>query len=80
MPVVPPVWFFTRRRPGQAEGLVEAFANIYTNFIECIKMRAEGKKPHRDFPGIEEGIRGMKFIDAVIESGEKNASWTKIEK
>ena len=69
----------TRTPFGHPEGYLEAFANLYSNFISTLRDRLEGNDPStRDFPGIEDGIKGMKFIDAVIESGEKNASWIKV--
>jgi hypothetical protein len=42
----------------------------------------EGREPteiENDFPKIEDGIRGMAFIDAVVASGHNNAAWTKVE-
>jgi predicted dehydrogenase len=32
-----------------------------------------------DFPGIDEGIRGMTFIETVIKSNATDAKWTKFE-
>jgi predicted dehydrogenase len=71
----------TRIPAGHPEGYLEAFANIYKNFAATIQARLEGNDPnpfHLDFPTVEDGVRGMKFIDAVIESGQNNAAWTKI--
>ncbi len=71
----------TRTPAGHPEGYLEAFANIYKNFAATITARKEGKTPSAhdlDFPTVEDGVRGMKFIDAVIESGKNNAAWTKI--
>ena len=60
---------------GHPEGFIEAFANLYRNFaLEILAKKNAGKKdPSYDFPGIEDGVRGMKFLDAVINSsrGEK---------
>ena len=72
----------TRTPAGHPEGYLEAFANIYRNFAMTVVARMSGENPkeeHLDFPGVEDGIRGMKFIDAVIDSGENNAAWTKID-
>ena len=71
----------TRTPAGHPEGYLEAFANIYRNFAMVVQAILEGEKPDKvylDFPTIEDGVRGMKFIDAVIESGRNNAAWTKI--
>jgi len=70
----------TRTPAGHPEGYLEAFANIYRNFSKVVQARLEGKKAdpvYHDFPTVEDGVRGMKFIDAVIASGQNNAAWTK---
>lgn len=72
----------TRVPAGHPEGYLEAFANIYRNFSKVVQARLAGVEPDPqflDFPTVEEGVRGMKFIDAVIASGKNNAAWTKIE-
>jgi len=69
----------TRTPAGHPEGYIEAFANHYRNFALCVKASFEGKKPKEewlDFPGIEDGVRGMAFIDNVIESGNSQKKWT----
>ncbi len=71
----------TRTPAGHPEGYLEAFANIYKNFASTVRARIEGKTASEfdlDFPTVEDGVRGMKFIDAVIASGQNNAAWTKI--
>ena len=71
----------TRTPAGHPEGYLEAFANIYRNFAYTVNAKIEGKQPdkqHLDFPTIADGVRGMKFIDAVIESGKNNAKWTEM--
>jgi hypothetical protein len=50
---------------------LEAFANLYRNFALTVSARIEGETPKDewlDFPGIEEGVRGMAFIENVVES------------
>ena len=62
----------TRTPGGHPEGYLEAFANIYRNFSLTLRAKMNGEQPKPewlDFPGVEDGIRGMKFIDAVVESG-----------
>ncbi|WP_232335649.1 Gfo/Idh/MocA family protein [Mucilaginibacter arboris] len=69
----------TRTPAGHPEGYLEAFANLYKNFAFTIKAGLEGKKPEKewlDFPGIEEGVRGMAFIENVIASGKSEKKWT----
>ena len=70
----------TRVPAGHPEGYIEAFANIYRNFAKCIQARLEDKivdEIYLDFPSIEEGVRGMRFIEAVVNSGKSNKKWVK---
>ncbi len=71
----------TRTPAGHPEGYLEAFANIYRNFAATLRARTDGREPtgiENDFPKIEDGIRGMAFIEAVVASGKANAAWTKL--
>ncbi|OKL41848.1 Gfo/Idh/MocA family protein [Pontibacter flavimaris] len=68
----------TRTPAGHPEGYLEAFANLYRNFALCIKADMAGEQPKPewlDFPGIEEGVRGMAFIEGVIASGKSDQKW-----
>jgi predicted dehydrogenase len=72
----------TRVPAGHPEGYIEAFANIYRNFAKCIQARLEGKEVdeiYLDFPSIEEGVRGMRFIEAVVHSGKSNKKWIELK-
>jgi hypothetical protein len=74
----------TRTPPAHPEGYLEGFANIYKNFANHIRARLEGHKlpkddPALDYPRIEDGVRGMAFIEAVVKSSKKNAAWTKLD-
>jgi predicted dehydrogenase len=74
----------TRTPPAHPEGYLEAFANIYRNFAQAIRARLEKKKipkddPANDYPKIEDGVRGMAFIEAVVASSKANATWTRLE-
>jgi predicted dehydrogenase len=70
----------TRVPPGHPEGYLEGFANIYTEVARAIKARRSGKKVDKDvqFPGIEDGVAGMAFIEACVKSSAKNGKWTKV--
>ncbi|MCL7763973.1 Gfo/Idh/MocA family oxidoreductase [Polaribacter sp. Z014] len=64
---------------GHPEGYLEAFATIYKNFathVLAVNNNKEIAKP--DYPGIEDGVRGLKFIYAAVESSKENAVWKKI--
>ena len=68
-----------RTPSGHPEGFIEAFANIYRNFAYSVSNYRDNKKndPIYDYPTVQDGYRGMKFIDAVIESSEKS-KWINI--
>ncbi|AMR32204.1 oxidoreductase [Mucilaginibacter sp. PAMC 26640] len=64
---------------GHPEGYLEAFANLYRNFALTLSAKIEGVEPKAewlDFPGIEEGIRGMAFINNVVASNASDQKWT----
>ncbi|HWK03389.1 MAG TPA: Gfo/Idh/MocA family oxidoreductase [Puia sp.] len=64
---------------GHPEGYLEAFANLYRNFALTLAARLDGVKPTEemlDFPTVEEGVRGMAFIDNVVRSNESLDKWT----
>ena len=70
----------TRVPPGHPEGYLEGFANIYTEVARAIKAKRAGKKPDKDvqFPGIEDGVAGMAFIEACVKSSAKNGKWVRV--
>ena len=64
---------------GHPEGYLEAFANIYRNFALTLGCKIDGSTPTAemlDFPGIEDGLRGMAFIDNVVASSQSDKKWT----
>lgn len=70
----------TRTPGGHPEGYLEAFANLYHNFALSVKAKIEGTEaaPEAlDYPGIDDGVRGMAFIENVIASGKSDIKWTK---
>ncbi|MEI6946421.1 Gfo/Idh/MocA family oxidoreductase [Paraflavisolibacter sp. H34] len=69
----------TRVPAGHPEGYLEAFANHYRNFALSVRAAAQNETPRKewlDFPGLEDGIRGMAFIENVIRSGRSTEKWT----
>ena len=63
---------------GHPEGYLEAFGNIYHNFAQTLTARLDGTQPSAeslDFPGVEDGIRGMEFIDHVVASAASLEKW-----
>ena len=70
----------TRLPAGHPEAFLEAFANIYRNYAITLRARMNGEEPnpiYTDFPGIEEGIRGLAFVDTCIASSQSDEKWTK---
>ena len=72
----------TRLPMGHPEGFIEAFANIYRNFILTLKSILNGKEPEQkylDFPSVRDGVRGMAFIETVVEASKSDTKWTKFK-
>lgn len=71
----------TRLPFGHPEGLIEAFGNVYRNVATSIQCRLTGQEiPEfaKDYPSVYEGLRGMQFIDKVVESGNSDIKWTEL--
>ena len=72
----------SRLPSGHPEALLEAIANIYNNFGDTIRNKENNLEIDenliRDFPNVDDGVRGMKFIDAVIKNSNGNEKWTLI--
>jgi len=67
---------------GHPEGYLEAFGNIYRNFALTLSAKIDGttaSKEALDFPGVDDGIRGMAFIDNVVASGQSKQKWTEFK-
>lgn len=68
----------TRVPGGHPEGYLEAFANIYRNFALTIGAISQGQQPTEamlDFPRVEDGVRGMAFIENVVASSASDQKW-----
>lgn len=71
-----------RTPAGHPEGYLEAFANHYRNFALSVQARIAGETPKPewlDYPGVEEGVRGMAFIENVVRSGRSKEKWVDFE-
>lgn len=68
----------TRLPGGHPEGFIEAFAVLYREFADALIARQQGQEipMPATLPGIEAGVRGMRFIERAIESS-RNESWVK---
>jgi predicted dehydrogenase len=70
---------FTRTPAGHPEGYLEAFANIYRAFGKAVRDYKPGKKinPDKyDFPDVEDGVRGMNFVQTAVKSASSTRKWT----
>jgi predicted dehydrogenase len=70
----------SRLPSGHPEGYFEAFANLYAAFIAAVAKKKAGDTltaTDLDFPGVDEGIRGVRFIERCVESSCKGATWVR---
>ncbi len=70
---------YCRLPAGHPEGFIEAFANIYLEFAKALRAKLSNEKTagsNYDFPDAKDGIRGMAFIQTVLESAKSNKKWT----
>jgi predicted dehydrogenase len=72
----------TRIPAGHPEGYLEAFAQLYRDIAEQILAAREGRPADPAsmlVPGIEEGMRGMRFMAAAVRSGAAGAAWVSLD-
>ncbi|HEY2855544.1 MAG TPA: Gfo/Idh/MocA family oxidoreductase [Gemmatimonadaceae bacterium] len=72
----------TRLPSGHPEAFLEAFANVYANAMRTIGARIAGEKPDPldlDFPTVEDGLAGVRFILTAVDSGGK-ADWRSLSR
>ena len=68
----------TRIPAGHPEGYLEGFATLYSDAAELISAKLEGREPDPAatlVPTVRDGVAGVKFIEAVVESSRKNGAW-----
>lgn len=61
-----------RTPPGHPEGYIEAFANIYLEFAQALQTQGGVKS------GMDAALRGMAFVEALVESSNNQSRWTEI--
>ncbi len=69
----------TRVAQGHPEGYFEAFANLYADAAEAIVARRTGRAPEPlalDFPTVKDGARGVRYVEAALESSAADGRWT----
>lgn len=70
----------TRVPAGHPEGYLEAFATLYREAADAILAAREGKTPGDEvtFPSLDDGIKGMAFVEACVRSSKQGAAWVEI--
>ena len=68
-----------RTPAGHPEGYLEAFANIYRDFMADVRRVGTGEAPLENYPGIHEGLRGMRFVQASVESSNRGGVWVNLD-
>ncbi|WP_134499426.1 Gfo/Idh/MocA family protein [Microvirga pakistanensis] len=66
---------------GHPEGYLEGFAQLYADVAEQIAARMEGREPNPfslQVPTVEDGVRGVRFIEAAVRSSQEKAAWVEI--
>ncbi|MGB1156146.1 MAG: Gfo/Idh/MocA family protein [Alphaproteobacteria bacterium] len=72
---------FVRMGRGFPEGIIEAWANLYTEFALAVAARKDGRSTPAnwlDMPRVEDGATGVRFIDACVRSNEQGAAWVQV--
>jgi predicted dehydrogenase len=72
---------YNRIPPGHPDGTFEAFANVYKAFCTTLLNTKKGQKvpiDKKEFPDIDEGVKGMEFIYACVNSSKSGAVWVEI--
>jgi predicted dehydrogenase len=69
----------TRLPPGHPEAFLEAFANIYLGAAAHIRARLCGEAHLPDYPGLDDGLRGVRFIEQVVQNSRSSQRWTELE-
>jgi len=69
---------YSRIPAGHPEGYFEAFANIYKTFTAALAKKMAGSplaEGDLDYPSVEDGISGVRFIGRCVESSKRGAAW-----
>jgi predicted dehydrogenase len=69
----------SRLPAGHPEGFIEAFANVYAGVAADIRARLEGQCADplaADYPRVEDGARGVRFIERTLASAASEIKWT----
>lgn len=64
---------------GHPEGYLEALANIYRAFIADVRRASLGEPPVRDYPGVQDGLRGLRFVAQAVASSRAGSVWMDVQ-
>jgi hypothetical protein len=70
----------TRIPSGHPEGYLEAFANLYSEAAAAIVAKKAGKRVDSKivYPSVDDGVRGVAFVEACVASSRRNGAWVKV--
>jgi hypothetical protein len=71
----------SRIPPGHPEGYLEGFANIYSEAAAAIIAARTGLAPPEGviYPTVHDGLKGVQFVSACVNSSRRNAAWVKLD-
>ena len=81
-PMSPRAQSLSRIPSGHPEGYFEGFANLYSTFITALAKKLAGETladGDLDFPGVDEGLRGVRYIERCVESSARGSVWLKMD-
>ncbi len=78
--VTPGAAKYGRLPSGHTEGWLEAMGNLYDSFAACVQAKNQGSfmEDMIDYPTIEEGVNGLKYVEACLKSNEKGNIWVSL--
>ena len=70
----------TRLPSGHPEGYLEGFATVYAEIAQALRAARDGSAiaPDVVFPTIEDGVHGMAFIEAAVQSSSQGGRWVEV--
>jgi predicted dehydrogenase len=70
----------TRIPAGHPEGYLEGFATLYAEIARAIRARRDNKPPDPavTFPGLDDGLRGLAFVEAAVKSSQTRSHWVRL--
>lgn len=75
--ILPGAAKYGRLPSGHTEGWLEAMANLYRSFCQCLNAKKEGifVPEMIDYPTVDDGVEGVRFVEACLASSEAGGIW-----